>query len=229
MKRILRILFVFAPIATMSCSFSGSASRDDRGLTATSPEGLADFFTRECLGQAGATRARAEFRRARDACLGDSQCLNRLPDEIAWTVAAPGKEKLEVVYDWRGLESRDPPASGRLGCSLAFSDDLQANMRTAITRLRVDGRGFSKTENKYAFDLLDSIESWDSGPSSPSQLVLTLQHYPSPDKPDAGPVPAKDSFEYSRYVNDIENIRAELRRHAERPWRLKAGVEANQP
>jgi hypothetical protein len=161
-----------------------------------------------------------------DSCYGDSKCADNLPGEIAWIVAGPNKQTLEVVYDWRWI-AREPPSQGRLGCSVAVSNQLESNLRASIARLNIDGHGFIKTENKYAFDLLDSIESWreDTAPA----LILTLQHYPSPGQADAGPVPAKDSYEYDRYLNDIKSVNAELSRHAARPWRLKVGIEANQP
>ncbi len=217
------ITMIFSMLVLESCS----AGLSDAIVTDTSPAALANFFTEECIGQRGADRARSDYRIEKENCqLNDDQCLGSLPAKISWTIPIDATEKVDVSYEWRVADSKGPP-DGQLACSIAVSNKLSGNLRAAISYLRVGGRGFHRVNSQYAVALIERVEAWES--ESRTGLVLTLQHYYSPNQKDPGPIPAKDSFDYSSYTKGLDDANNELITHAERPWKLKIGLSKYQP
>lgn len=147
---------------------------------------------------------------------------------MGWTVTTRDGHPIELIYDWRGLESRDPPV-GFLGCGIAVSDGLAGNLRSAIALLQVGGNRFRPVDTAYARPLIDNIDAWRADPPQ-GGLVLSLQHFTAPGAlENAGTPPPEGTFARGSYDRGVASAEATLASHAERPWFLKIGVERNQP
>jgi hypothetical protein len=207
---------ILFPGLLLLCGCTPSPFRPDTQdrLTSTSPQALADFFTRECIAQRTAPQIRADYPRMERLCkwwnLGDSDgrelCRDEeISDRYQWTVPAPGNEQIEVSYDW--------PSEGPVDCSIRVSDRLADNLRAAIPKLRVGGRGFTRVHDGVP------SEGWQSDANP--HLFLRLWRYDVDHKPVP---PPKGTDEYAPAMVDYKLNMGEAqetsKRYGKRPWTL---------
>lgn len=187
------------------CSSQQSVNQmpPDTRPVVTSAEGLAAFFTAECIEQRNAEWVRRRWRAI--PCLDECASID---GDFSWTVPADDGSTVLVEMTWAPRPPVSPPA-GALNCSISVADVHRGDLRAAIAFLRLEGLDLASSPET----LNENLVVWREASRT---HALTLERHESPEEYDrrmaaeGGPA---NMFNSTRY-------RAQLARRQSSPWEL---------
>jgi hypothetical protein len=134
----------------------------------TSAEGLASFFTQECLDQGAADLARREWRGP--FCLDECGSLDGY---YRWEAQGDDGSPVLVEVRWAPYPPGGPP-SGQLNCSVSVASAHADALRGAVSELQVDGLDLRSDPDA----LSSRVDAWRA-PSAAQAIVLEWHESPA--------------------------------------------------